>query len=375
MTFCFGFRTAAAAFVLGDTAVTRYDTREFRTGDYSSFLEPHVSTHSHVIEEAALKVACFGSKIIACAGSGAMATEATLLVQANCDQPTSEILHILQRSLLPSADSVEIIVAEWGPSGPTLSAWTSSTLEVTSGDFVGIGRVPAPLHEALFKIGDLLQRFPFTSIEVLSMVQGCYQSLVLRNATMQAHVGGAVIGAYADASATHWQPDTIFGVYDPNEIVDPFADACFLPSINFVHVLVRDRIAMLAPVMINGRLGTKVLAGPELDRPGIEAHINGCRAEVSELIQKHEPRHWVFLSRRSGLVAVIPNDGAASERGVQFDGDVGYAIDKQVLASLRFWPVPEGADQLAVFVARPSGQGGLTATIPMETWMHDAQTK
>lgn len=370
MTWSFAFRSKDATFHVADSAETRFQG-SLHTGQYSSFQEAHVETKDRVVEESVLKLAIARKQILSCAGSSKLASEAANIF-VGCE-PRKDVgaIETIEASVSPidPQASLEILLSEFSRSPyPHVQKWLAGSDRIPSGAFDSIGSVSDTLRARALNLSQWLSNLSRLDHDmVLAMIVGAFQSLVIRGNLIQEGIGGAVIGAYADKSGSHWQSDSLYVLYNHSEFMAPLdAPIWFAPSTHTLAVLVRDRIAALFPVIVEEKVVTKVIGGIGLSSDDVKARINRYHESIRRSFQQHRLKFVVFISRTNGNVLVTPTKFKSENPLVDLN-DKGIAIRPDLRLSLALPIASEDPTHVTISAAWDRGDGGIRTTVPFGT--------
>ena len=217
MTYCAGWKSQDAVFLLADTAVTK---RSKPATTHSSFGQLHDEVQGEYVEEGLLKLVPLNSGTVAAfAGDVDLATSCLEFLRSRITATTSprDLLQGLTVSLgpFPKERPVEILLAFTDEAGRSdLVHWESLRgLDPTESDYYQIGSLTS-YHAALTP--ELISLFVSGSLDterMLSVVSTIVQSYGIHDDLIRMNVGGLIFGAMSRLGSVTWQPDTNFVLY------------------------------------------------------------------------------------------------------------------------------------------------------------------
>ena len=218
MTYCCGWRSDSAAFVLADAAVTSPGIT--KPEDRTSFCELDVQGADRCVEEAALKVNPIGCTAVTFAGSSRAGRliEEYFALELNAGVSPSAALETAVRSsdLRSLRSSAELIAAYHDKGHPRVISWNAGGNGVVLGHFddVQVGSVKEVYRNITKNLLGGVGRLNIDPTRELVNALALCQSYGSFFYLMDQGVGGVFSGAYVDASGFHWQPDILSVLLD-----------------------------------------------------------------------------------------------------------------------------------------------------------------
>ena len=214
MTYCCGWQSNSAAFVIADAAVTSPGIT--KPEDRTSFGELHAQGVDRCVEEAALKVNPIGCTAVTFAGSsmaGRLIEEYFALELNAGVSPSAALEKVLDSSDLRNLRSkVQLIAAYHDEGHPRLISWNAGGNGAVLGHFhiVQVGSVEDVYRRITNYLLGRVRKLNLDPTRELVNALALCQSYGSFFYLMEQGIGGVFSGAYVDASGFHWQPDILY---------------------------------------------------------------------------------------------------------------------------------------------------------------------
>lgn len=273
MTYCIGWKSATAAFLVADSAFTSYRPPVFGRKSSVGELHPQIpgdplGPRMHV-QEGAMKVFRIRNSIATFSGdkeSGYAVLRRLRAAFELTDDPHVALERaVLEGSAASAAANIRVLVASCADGQPRLISFNrAGDRAVVEED--GIIQIGTAIDEHRIRTADAIKSYaslrrPSGTSGVtpdrvqLAMVIAQAQSYGTHHLVLDHGYGGAFSGAYVDGTGVHWQPDMLFEFHDATE------DVSFVPGLlGLMASSVREE--HLALVTTEGRYKVRIIVSP-----------------------------------------------------------------------------------------------------------------
>ena len=314
MTYCIGWRTKSAAFLIADAAAT---TRGGALrGTRSTFGELHVSERGRCVEETSLKLYRWHNLGMTASGDAATIRQFARLVHRHLGRGFPEIAALqaaLEEIKRLSERRFEALFATSLCGRPRLfrldgdGAWHY----VPRMHAVHLGspsnRFKEFVHQVISEV--LHDRLP-TDAQLVCALAAC-QSLTVHEYLMAEGAGGAFTGLIAERNGVRWQPDLAYILLNPSDVRR--IDQPPVPSreTNLISCVVRDDVLFVASPHSRG---TIAFLSPTTDTADAEMIERARAAYPSAALVRGEATfaYVATISRQKPIVAVVQTKGRAA---------------------------------------------------------------
>lgn len=299
MTYCVGWQTDSAAFLVADAAVTKSEPPR---QTHSTFGELHPRERDYSVEEAALKIYRWSNLALTCAGSATAIHLFARAVELQLQSGKGELESIIAaRRQLTGVEQFEGIAALVWNGLPQLFRLDESGIwaSVKREHAVHIGsparRFKQFVHDTIIEVVEDNQK---PEVQLACVLATC-QSLTVHEYLLAEKAGGAFAGVMLDHSGTRWHPDIGYLLIDPSELTrtgdaprgagnSPYITCLFRHDVLFVNSPITRHITAL----LTFKKETTTLEMVDQINLGLlsahEARIN-CRLDFAILMSKHRP--------------------------------------------------------------------------------------
>lgn len=294
MTYCCGWQSNSAAFVIADAAVTSPGIT--KQVDRTSFGELDVQGADRCVEEAALKVNPIGCTAVTFAGSsraGRLIEECFALELKAGVSPSAALAKVVDSSDLRSLRSEAQLIAAYHDEGhPRLVSWNAGGNGVVLGHFndVQVGSVKEVYRKITKNLLGGVGRLNIDPTRELVNALALCQSYGSFFYLMDHGVGGVFSGAYVDASGFHWQPDILYVLVDGS-----------LNCASGVSVIMRGNVLIADSAVLGG---VRVF-GNTISSDCDPISLNQAVAESDAVFKSARYDYLVFLNAQTRIVVVV----------------------------------------------------------------------
>lgn len=304
MTYCIGWKTTSAAFLVADSAVTSKAPPLFEKSSFGELhardvrrgpLDPKMN-----VEEALLKVFRIGPAIVTACGPFDSAVEVLRRLRHELET-TESICDALGRATAAHPQEggrVQLLLAFFAEGEPRLVSfnkdWDQAVCEEDS--IVQLGSASEGYRirteEAIREYAEpaayptvVSQHFDqsvfvtsavpqfLSSRAFLALVIAQAQSYGVHEIVLEDRFGGAFSGAYVDRAGVHWQPDILYAFHDRDDSADHEEAVPAFRTTDFVASFVREENLLL---MTTENRGTEAVVLAH----GAEVFLNAARTSA-----------------------------------------------------------------------------------------------
>lgn len=225
MTYCLGWRTDTAVFLVADSAVSN-GTDEGQS--ISSFGEGIGPVAWGRVQETSLKIHLIHGVAVAFSGPAVRGRDILATLEAGLDlglDPSAALRSALVShagSMPEGDDAVQILAAFREEDQPRLlRATTACPTSVHEPRYAHIGSMPENLTRSTDDVLTRLVAIDDPPHRALVVGVGLVQSYGLSNELVRLGIAGAYSGVWVDSTGPHWHADILYLIYDRDELDQP----------------------------------------------------------------------------------------------------------------------------------------------------------
>ena len=300
MTYCLGWKTKKAVFLLADTSVTLNKSLGKK---YSSFGELQGSQGNESVVESLLKINAVEKKAaIAFAGDVGLANSVIESLQTFLDlgKPYRQALEaaIANNSPLPSSKPISLILAYVDTNSPKLLYFCSESSELIDiEDVVQIGSMGS--YYPSFSDQMIRSFIGGTSKpeNILAAITGVVQTYGIHAVLSEMYVGGGFFGLYIDQSGLYWQEDTTYVIYHINN------DALLIAG--FITIGVRENVLFIGSSLLNE---TKFISS-HISATSMNSWMQTWPPRIFNTLKTYSSDFYVFLNTKQQMATIVRTYG------------------------------------------------------------------
>ena len=222
MTYCIGWKTKDAVFLIADSAVTSSAPIN-ETHTTTSFGEKHAWVGKESVQEMAVKVISIMNTVFTFAGDSTLGysiAKTLRLALENGQSPKTALRDAIGSNVFPASNkSVSVLHGYYENGRPFLTSFNKQK----NGQFEN--------HDDIVQIGSISEKYRNLSEgalnalnqefakkaspkRLMSFVLTLVQSYGIRSYLIEKNVGGIFSGIYADATGVNWHSDTLYVIHD-----------------------------------------------------------------------------------------------------------------------------------------------------------------